>query len=137
MNSLADILLIEDHYLTQDMISLLFERYNFPLHLVGNGEQALALIEQSDFKLIIIDLGLPDYEGFELIKKIKQLRPLTLCAFLGITAQADSSLIESAEQEGYLTLLEKPLTEFSQIKNQPLIEFINNLLGYKTMKENL
>src|SRR5690242_10082360 len=45
---------------------------------VGSGEEALELLESSDFQLILSDLAMPGMSGLELIPRVRELSPDTL-----------------------------------------------------------
>lgn len=41
----------------------------------GSGEEALRLVEQTSFRLAFVDAKLPDIEGIDLARRIRQVRP--------------------------------------------------------------
>lgn len=128
MPNQAKILLIEDHYMTQDLIRLFLERHQLQADTIDTGEGAMALVAQKHYKLVICDLGLPDYEGFDLIKTVKGRNLLNHAIWLGITAQIYADLNQQAKEAGYTALLEKPLTELTEVNGVPIVEFINKLI---------
>lgn len=89
--------------------------------------EALRLVqEKRDYHLIILDVGLPDINGFELAKKIK---PITHAPFLFLTAQSDAESRLKGYQIGAEEFIPKPfhLKELlirieHVIKNHPVID---------------
>lgn len=89
--------------------------------------EALRLVqEKRDYHLIILDVGLPDINGFELAKKIK---PITHAPFLFLTAQSDAESRLKGYQMGAEEFIPKPfhLKELlirieHVIKNHPVID---------------
>ena len=58
-----------------------------------DGRTALSLLESSDPELVILDLGLPDVTGFDLIPRIHALAPSArIVIFTGIDSPSDSQL---------------------------------------------
>ena len=41
----------------------------------GNGEEALAALKDQDFHAAVIDLGMPDMDGWEVARRVNRLRP--------------------------------------------------------------
>lgn len=66
------ILLIED----DDGIALplirTFERESYEVRRVAEGLPGIALVEQEPFDLIVLDLGLPDIEGLEVCRQVRE-----------------------------------------------------------------
>jgi len=70
-SSLRKMLIIEDNLQTRELIKTLL--YDFDLTIVEAelAEQAFQLMKNDSFDCIILDLGLPDYSGKELLEKLK------------------------------------------------------------------
>lgn len=65
------VLVVEDDEATRETIQLLFENKDIILHEAQTAQQAYDLISAKPFDCVILDLGLPDYSGEELLKKLK------------------------------------------------------------------
>lgn len=65
------VLVVEDDETTREAIQLLFENKDIIIHEAKTARQAYDLISTKPFDCIILDLGLPDYSGSELLKKLK------------------------------------------------------------------
>ena len=70
-----DILVIEDDPTVQSIISKALERGGYMVKCVSNGLQALAEIEETPFRAIVSDVGLPFLEGKSLYDHIKEGYP--------------------------------------------------------------
>ena len=66
------LLLVEDNETIIMGLKYYLEQYEFILQIAHNMEEAGELLKNKNFNLIILDIGLPDGNGFELCKKIKQ-----------------------------------------------------------------
>lgn len=77
MNMNIDIVIVDDHSLIleglRSLLSSSFE--NTRVHIAQNASQLLSLMKQYQFHLFIIDITLPDMDGFELIHLIKDKLP--------------------------------------------------------------
>lgn len=65
------VLVVEDDEITRESIHLLFEDKDIIIHEAKTAQQAYDLIAAKPFDCVILDLGLPDYSGKELLNKLK------------------------------------------------------------------
>jgi PAS domain S-box-containing protein len=66
------VLVVEDDPVTREAIHLLFEKKDLVLHEAKTGQQAYNVISTKPFDCVILDLGLPDFSGNELLRKLKE-----------------------------------------------------------------
>ena len=66
-----NILLIEDDRPLNKAISVYFKKEKFYVLSSFSGQEALDILSQDNFDLIILDINLPDLSGFDLIEQIK------------------------------------------------------------------
>ncbi len=86
MTTPFSVLLVEDDVDIWEMLSILLLEDNVDLAWARTGRQALAKSEENDFDLIMLDLGLPDLNGFEVLKELKQSTHSASTPVLIITA---------------------------------------------------
>jgi len=89
------VLVIEDDYATSKLLSNYLNKWGYEPTIVNSGEQALKIAAKEMFLAILMDVVLPDANGFELIKKIKENRinkntPVIVCS------------VEAEQQKAYL-----------------------------------
>lgn len=65
------ILIAEDEKKMRDLVSLYLRKENFEVTAVEDGSKALQEIENKDFSLFIIDVMMPNLDGFSLAREIK------------------------------------------------------------------
>ena len=58
------ILFIEDDIMLSEEISEFLKENDFEVEVVGNGDDALKLLQSRIYDLCILDIGLPDCSGF-------------------------------------------------------------------------
>ena len=66
------VLLIEDDPKMPEVLGALLSEDKITLSTASNAAAALALVRREPFDLILLDLGLPDTDGFELLKQFKE-----------------------------------------------------------------
>ena len=73
----------------------------------ANAASAMSLIDGITFDVLVCDIALPDQDGYELLREIRQVLPvvhaIALTAFAGEEAEA------RALEEGYQTFLTRPI----------------------------
>jgi PAS domain S-box-containing protein len=65
------ILLIDDETDALDLISVELAQYGAKITSTSNAEDALKALESSEYDLLISDIGMPNVDGYELIRKIR------------------------------------------------------------------
>lgn len=70
-----------------------------------SGHETLALIEAEHWDLLLLDIGLPDANGIDLLKRIKQLKPLLPVLIFSMNAEDEYAL--SAFEAGAAGYLQK------------------------------
>jgi len=77
MSSNTKLLLVDDHEIVRDGIKLLL-RKRPDFKIVGNasnGREALKILAQEDIDLMITDISMPEMDGIELTKAVKEQHP--------------------------------------------------------------
>lgn len=71
-NQFKKILIVEDEKSMAKAMRLKLNKENFKAKAVFNGEEALQVIGEEKFDLIILDLMMPKMNGFEVLQKLKE-----------------------------------------------------------------
>jgi DNA-binding response OmpR family regulator len=82
-----NVLIIEDERALADELEIFLTNYNYICEVCYNGISASQKIGINLYDFILIDLGLPDYDGLELLKEAKKNNPEAVCIIL--TARAE------------------------------------------------
>lgn len=69
--SLSRVLLIEDEVIQREYVSELLRSEQLHVDSVGTGHEGLQAAVENDYDLILLDLGLPDIDGFEVCQQLK------------------------------------------------------------------
>ena len=69
------ILLIEDEHSIRKLIKFNLERSNFEVIEASEGKISLEFVKREDISLVLLDLTLPDMDGFEVCTNIREEKP--------------------------------------------------------------
>ena len=68
----SQVLLVEDDLEMPEVLAGLLQEANISLVHAANGAQALREVRNAPIDLVLLDLGLPDMSGFEVLRQIKE-----------------------------------------------------------------
>ena len=68
------VLLIEDDPSTADSIELMLRKANLNTYVTDSGEDGIELAKLYDYDLIVLDLSLPDIDGYEVLRKLRMAK---------------------------------------------------------------
>src|SRR4051812_9809426 len=68
----SNVLLVEDDPKMHEVLSALLHEDNITLTNAASAEQALAMVREKPYDLMLLDLGLPGLNGFEVLRRLKQ-----------------------------------------------------------------
>lgn len=66
------ILIVEDDPQIRKFIKYALEKEGYQTHTASNGQNSLNVIVSEKIDLVILDLGLPDFDGMEVLKKVRE-----------------------------------------------------------------
>jgi DNA-binding response OmpR family regulator len=107
------ILVMEDDLSVAKGLEMVLSEEGYTVNLAGTGELAMQAFRQKRFDLLVADLRLPDIDGMEVIKKVKEEKPET--EVIVITGYGTAAKAVTAMKLGVHDFLPKPFTE-DQIK---------------------
>lgn len=105
------LLVVEDHPDTLRTLTRLLRNAGFEVISAPNVTQALALVETEDFDILVSDLGLPDGEGHEVMRRVRALRRVPGIAMSGYGTDEDQ---RRSREAGFSEHLTKPV-EFAML----------------------
>ncbi len=124
------ILIVDDELSMREFLSILLEREGYETRTAGSANEALGLLENDLFDLVISDVQMPGLSGIELLSRIKLSSPET--AVLMITAFSAADQAVEAMKLGAYDYLSKPF------KNEEVKILIRNALEKRELKrENI
>lgn len=108
------VLIIEDDLQIIDTISMVFQLRWSEAQVVSTyrGEEGVALVESENPDIVILDLGLPDMTGFEVLK---QIRLFSSVPIIILTVRADESDIVKGLELGADDYMTKPFRQLELV----------------------
>lgn len=103
------ILLVEDDAVTAHIVVATLRRLHHPHVLARTGAEALAHAAHRPIDLMVVDLGLPDVDGLDLVEQMLVRPHLQDIPVLFSTARADTRTVERALSIGAVDFVRKPI----------------------------
>lgn len=105
------VLLVDDSSLSRKQIHKLLNAIGIEkVFEAENGQQAISLIKESFFDLIISDYNMPEVDGCELVNFIRTQSEQSSVPVLMITSEQDESRLNSIQNAGVSAICDKPCT---------------------------
>jgi two-component system, cell cycle response regulator DivK len=111
------ILLIEDNEQNRDALSRRLQRRGYDVILAFDGKQGVALAQAELPDLVLMDLNLPDVDGWEATRQLKAAPETAAIPVMAMTAHAIAGDQERALQAGCDDYHAKPV-EFPRLLTQ-------------------
>jgi DNA-binding response OmpR family regulator len=102
-----NLLIVDDEKRFADMLAKRLTLRGCQCEVCYNGQQALDLVEQKDFFLILLDLHLPDIYGTDVLMRIKKMDSKT--PVIIVTAHGTEKDRKKCIQQGAHAFVHKPL----------------------------
>ena len=121
-----DILLVDDNHLMQQVLSRFIDALGHHVQMVETASEALELAQQQRFGLLLIDQRLPDHDGPEALKLLRQIPGYDTVPAIGISGMGmeQERLTRAA---GFDAFLSKPIA-FDELR--VLLERYNGLMAH-------
>ncbi|MBQ6889449.1 MAG: response regulator transcription factor [Oscillospiraceae bacterium] len=97
------ILVVEDDATVRNLITTTLRSNHYPYITAGNGEAALAAASAQQPDIVFLDLGLPDLDGVEVIKRIRCWSKMPIIVISARSEDADKVAALDAGADDYLT----------------------------------
>ncbi len=115
MKNPSQILVIDDEKSNREALTLLLQSAGYQVRAAGSGEEALTILQQTPFEIVITDLFLPGVSGIDILKQVKNDSPYT--NVIVITGQASAETAVEAMKAGAFDYITKPFN-FEKLKVQ-------------------
>ena len=114
---------MEDNKINQVVTKKILESNNFKCQIIDDGYEAINLLENENFYVVLMDINMPIINGFETTKLIRK-KGMTI-PVIALTAFDKQEITEEALSSGMNDIIIKP---FEPIK---LFQIITNLIHKK------
>ena len=115
------VLLVDDDPDTQALFEDALGHYGITLHTAYNTASALALLENGIPDVIVLDIFLPDTDGYRLMQTIRDLPQHPACPIVAITGYYASDTMNDLKKRGFDGYMLKPLDP------EEIVRYLQNL----------
>ena len=103
------VLILDSDPLTRNWINQLLQEREFRCDQAASREEAFALLAQNQYSLVLVDLMMPDENGFVLLDHLRARFPQQSQHTIVMTS-ADPKFVAALPKEGWCAVLVKPFT---------------------------
>ena len=114
------VLVVDDSIVIRKMVEIALEDENFNIFTAVSGKDGLAVLDDKNPDLLILDLMLPDINGIDMLKTVKASKGIPVIMLSG---KDSPQMVEKARAEGADAFLPKPF------KDDELVNKIKELLA--------
>ena len=107
---MSRILVVDDDLSVQEMVKLMLQRNNHSVSTANNGFEGFESATSENFDLIIVDVMMPEMDGYELTERLRAAESTKDARILILTARAQPIDYQSAIEAGADGYLSKPVT---------------------------
>ncbi|HKS06327.1 MAG TPA: HD domain-containing phosphohydrolase [Gemmatimonadaceae bacterium] len=105
-SALTPVLVVDDDPAVRRALIRCLERDVYICYEAGNGDEALSVMEQVDFPLVITDLRMPDRDGRALLRTVREQHPRTAVVILSADSEVGTAV--ACLNDGASDYLTKP-----------------------------
>lgn len=126
----SNVLIVEDDEFNRDLLERRIKQSGFNASCAKDGREALEILENEKFDLMLLDLMMPGIDGIEVLKRVKVNKKYAGLPVIMVSALDDSESITACMQHGATDYITKP---FNAVLLRARIE---SVLKEKLLKES-
>ena len=116
------ILVVDDDENILSLERTILEQKGFDVTTAEGGEEALRVLRKDSFDLVLLDVMMPDKDGFEVCRQIKQEPRLRNLPVIFLTAKGGGEALAEGFDSGAVMYINKPFTA------NKLLTIVNTML---------
>jgi putative two-component system response regulator len=116
------ILVVDDDENILSLERTILEQKGFDVTSAGGGAEALALLGEKTFDLVLLDVMMPEVDGFTVCRKIKEDPRLKDVPVIFLTAKGGGEALAEGFESGAIMYINKPFTA------NKLLTIVNTML---------
>jgi DNA-binding NtrC family response regulator len=127
MTNNGRILVVDDEEIMRDVLLTLLRAESYAVDLAENGTQALEMVQDKDYSVVLLDLMMPGLDGLQVLERFRTLgnNPVTVI----LTAFASIDKAVQATKLGAFNFITKPF------KNDELILAVKNAAEHRRLRD--
>ena len=131
-DALANVLVVDDHETNRDILSRYLQRRGHQVSTASGGRQALNVLGARPFDLVLLDIVMPDMNGYQVLQQLKADPALSQVPVIFISALDDTLGKVQAFKAGGVDYVTKPFQAeevIARVENQLKISRLQKDLG--------
>jgi two-component system OmpR family response regulator len=143
MINAGDLLVVDDEGFLRDAVATLLSSLGFTVESAGTGTEALRLARTRPFDLLILDVMLPDLDGFEIVRRLRRDRNQVPVIFLtakdtredkvaGLTMGGDDYITKPFHLDELTARVRTVLRRTRPMPEEPVLTFADIALDQDT-----
>jgi PleD family two-component response regulator len=125
------ILIIDDIASNIQVVANVLKKHNFNISYAQNGKTGIEKATQIDFDLILLDIMMPEMDGYEVCEQLKKDPKTKDVPVIFLTAKTTEDSLKKGFESGGVDFISKPF------KTAELIARVNTHIQLKTVREIL
>jgi diguanylate cyclase (GGDEF)-like protein/PAS domain S-box-containing protein len=106
---LGSLLVVDDEEMNRDMLSRRLELEGYSVSTAASGREALEMIATQPFGVVLLDVTMPDQNGFEVLQEIRKTQSSIDLPVIMVTARSQSEDVVTAFECGANDYITKPI----------------------------
>jgi DNA-binding NtrC family response regulator len=127
MSTNGRILVADDEEVMRDVLSTLLSSESYAVDLAESGSQALEMIRETEYGVVLLDLMLPDIDGLQVLEELHKTESSPVALILTAFASIDKAV--RATKLGAFDFITKPF------KNDELLLAVKNAMEHRHLVE--
>jgi CheY-like chemotaxis protein len=116
------VLMAEDNSVNRKLTTLFLERMGYVPEVVSDGLDVIKKLKTKTFDVILLDIAMPQMDGYEVLKLVRQMDLEKQPRIIGVSANAFKGDIEKGMSLGLDDYLVKPL-RFNELKEKLIASY--------------
>lgn len=105
------VLIVEDERPLAHALELKLQHEGFTVAVATNGQEGLQLIESQHFDVVLLDLIMPEMDGFQMLERLKSLsNPPAVMVLSNLSQQEDEERVLALGARKFFIKSDTPLT---------------------------
>jgi len=129
MKKPASLLIVEDEEKMRELLQKILTTEGYRVRTASNGSEALAMIEETPFDIVLSDVKMPGLNGIELLKAVKKISADTYVVIMTAFGTIDSAV--EAMKQGAFDYVSKPF------KMDEIRILMNKIMEEKALREEV
>jgi two-component system CheB/CheR fusion protein len=107
------VLVVDDNVDAADSLAILLRMAGYAVHIAYDGPETLKMVRAFRPDVILLDIGLPGMDGYEVARELKKMPEMERCILVAVTGYARDDDRRRAQEAGFHFHLTKPINHES------------------------